>query len=182
MRYYSSEKISEIEKSGKDKEYIGLLRIIHDDVEGICEEIKVAFGDVQLGGGIGLSQANAMDDYEPEDVLQHRREEDEKNDWHCIKIEDLNNNTCGLSYFDAEGMRFHLPAYMIAHLREQYNFDLLGVVVDTSGSMYEKFQLFSSKQKRAIISYLDYISSTEDAQFDRGAITRSIDGFWRRDI
>lgn len=79
-------------------------------------------------------------------------------------------------------MRFHLPAYMMAHLREQYNFDLLGVVVDTSGSMYEKFQLFSSKQKRAIISYLDYISSTEDAQFDRGAITRSIDDFWRRDI
>ena len=133
-----------------------------------------------LGDGIGLSQANGIDDYEPENVLQQLREADEKNDWRRIKIEDLNKYHSSLSFFDAEGMRFHLPACMIADLREQYNRSVLHVVADTSGYGYELCRLFSSKQKRAVISYLEYQYSINECQNSRGPITRSLDDFWRQ--
>ena len=46
----------------------------------IIESIKTAFRDVKLGDGIGLWEAQAIDDYESEDVQRKKRENDEKDD------------------------------------------------------------------------------------------------------
>jgi hypothetical protein len=57
-----------------------------------------------------VSQAQAIDDYEDEATCGRHLQDDEKEDWSRIPIEGLNRCNSSLSFFDAEGMRFHLPA------------------------------------------------------------------------
>jgi hypothetical protein len=80
----------------------------------IISIINHAFHQVELDDGIGLSEADAIDDHRE---LQYRLEckkNDEKKTWTIIPSPLLNQYYCSLSYFDAKGMRFHLPAFMVA--------------------------------------------------------------------
>ncbi|EKJ95330.1 hypothetical protein C241_13147 [Bradyrhizobium lupini HPC(L)] len=74
--------------------------------------VNAAFAHVTLGGGVGLREAAAIDDYASHDVLAARRAEDEKDDWSAITVEDVDLHSASPAFFDAEAMRFHLPAYM----------------------------------------------------------------------
>ena len=48
------------------------------------------------------------DDYEDAATCEALRLTDEKDDWSKIAVADLNQCYSSLSFFDAEGMRFHL--------------------------------------------------------------------------
>ena len=71
---------------------------------------------VTLGSGVGLLQAQGIDDYASAATLAEYRERDEKDNWSAIPAADLDRNYSSLSFFDADGMRFHLPAYLVATL------------------------------------------------------------------
>ncbi len=180
VRYYSAKKIKKMEEEGIDAYSLAALRVVHDEVENISKEIVDAFDGVQLEDGIGLSQANAMDDYEPKEILMRLRENDEKFDWRKIQSDRLNANCWSLPYFDAKGMRFHLPAFMISDLREEYRFDLVSSVVVSNCFMQEKMKLLSNKQKNAVISYLSFLMKHQDHIFERERIKKSIEIFWSK--
>ena len=80
----------------------------------LISEIKEAFKNVLLDGGIGLSEADAIDGYRDETLKAACRAKDEKLDWNSIPSCELNNYYTSLNFFDAKGMRFHLPAFMIS--------------------------------------------------------------------
>jgi len=85
-------------------------------VEIIQNEIKLAFKNVVLGEGIGLWQAQAIDDYESKQVQLKARERDEKTDWLAIPNGDLSKCYSSLSFVDAEGMRFLIPTFILGEL------------------------------------------------------------------
>ena len=87
-----------------------------DDAKRVANIVRAAFAGVTLGDGIGLRQANGLDDYADSQTLAALRRQDEKYDWQAISFEDLDHFSCSLSFFDAEGMRFHLTAYLVAVL------------------------------------------------------------------
>ena len=91
----------------------------------LIHTIQQAFSGVTLGNGIGLSEGNAMDDYAPAEERARCRKQDEQTHWHKIPVELLNQYYVALCYFDPEGMRFHLPAFLIADLQGQFRFDLV---------------------------------------------------------
>ena len=91
----------------------------------LIHTIQQAFSGVTLGNGIGLSEGNAMDDYALAEERTRCRKQDEHTHWHKIPIELLNQYYVALCYFDPEGMRFHLPAFLIADLQGQFRFDLV---------------------------------------------------------
>ena len=72
----------------------------------LISDITSAFAGVRLGGGVGLFEAQGLDDYA--DVAERKalRERDEKDAWTVFSADALNCANSSLSFFDAERMRF----------------------------------------------------------------------------
>jgi hypothetical protein len=152
-----------------------------DDVSdriSLCLRIRTAFGGVLLGKGVGLKQAQGIDDHESEEVRQSLRQEDEKDDWHRITSENLNSCYSSLCFFDAEGMRFHLPAYLIAEINGDYEFDLMGEFIDLNDYKMEQFSLFTTEQRGAIAEYLRFIQDQPGHWLDVHKIDLALESFW----
>ncbi|RYD61323.1 MAG: hypothetical protein EOP83_17295 [Verrucomicrobiaceae bacterium] len=147
----------------------------------ICERIRLAFAGVALGGGVGLQQAQGLDDYEDEETCAKLRLEDEKEDWSRISCDLLNACNSSLSFFDAEGMRFHLPAYLIADLMGEYGFGMDFDLTHLSDHKVEQFALLSAAQRAAVRDYLRFIFEEPDYEFGRPHIERALVGFWSED-
>ena len=150
----------------------------------VIEQIRAAFKGVVLGSGIGLFEGQGIDDYEDEADCKARRIRDEKTDWEAIPPENLNECFSSLSFFDAEGMRFHLPAFMVADIRDQLGFGSNAVFHLTELEDYarSKFVLLSPTQRLAIRSYLVAIKADPNYEFDRPKIERSLKTYWNDNI
>lgn len=165
----------------------------------VIKLVEEAFANVRLGNGIGLRQAQAIDDYKTNETVQKSRELDEKNDWKNIKPELLDKCYSSLSFFDAEGMRFHIPAFMICDLKGLLNtadpvFYLwhgLDVKRKDSEKSYveeenikwwnyanERFGILNTEQRTAIKEFLKY--KIEQGLFYKDEIERALENYWNR--
>jgi len=145
--------------------------------EELCNKIREAFAGVTLGGGIGLQEAQGIDDHEDEATCARYRDGDEKDDWTRIPVSELNRCNSSLSFFDAEGMRFHLPAYLIADLQGTYNFGMAFCLTESHDFTYY-FGLLSDTQRKVVREFLLHISEEPDYKFDRPHIIRALDKYW----
>lgn len=120
----------------------------------VADLIREAFRGVTLGDGIGLMQAQGLDDYARPETLKTYRDSDEKVDWSAIPAEKLNRCYSSLSFFDAEGMRFHLPAFLIAELRGTFCVvELVSYLSDFGRDSWLQFELLSPDQREAVRQY-----------------------------
>jgi hypothetical protein len=149
--------------------------LLKDD---LCSLIRKAFAEVKLGNGVGLQQAQGLDDYEDEQTCQLYRAKDEKEDWSRIPVEELNRCNSSLSFFDAEGMRFHLPAYLIADLRGLYNFGMAFSLTNLSDYNKSQFVLLSPEQRKAVRAFLLHILNEPDYEIDRPHISKALSEYW----
>lgn len=148
------------------------------DVAEVREEILRAFSGVVLGSGVGLGEAQGLDGYEDEEIRAARRREDEKDDWRHIRPADLNRCNSSLSFFDAEGMRFHLPAFLIADIDGVYEFGMAFHLTHLDSHGIGQFSLLSPEQRAAVRSYLQFISTSDEYAFERPAILRALVEYW----
>ena len=144
----------------------------------LCAVIEAAFADAKLGDGVGLSQGNGMDDYKDEAACAALRADDEKEDWRNLTTEALNRYNWSLSYFDAEGMRFHLPAFLICDLKGGYNFGMASHLSYGAGRTERQFSLLSREQRIAVRLFLFHILQDPDYAFDRPEILQALDESW----
>ncbi|HEY3487865.1 MAG TPA: DUF6714 family protein [Gammaproteobacteria bacterium] len=142
----------------------------------IAAHIREAFSGVTLGRGVGLHQAQGMDGYEDETTIAAYRDLDEKLDWSRIPPDALNECSSSLSFFDAEGMRFHLPAYLLADLDGTYKHGMAYHLTDVGG--FEQFALLSPMQHAAVCEFLQYIVDEESYIFQRSDISRALNEYW----
>jgi hypothetical protein len=146
----------------------------------VIHEIEKAFLDVKLENGIGLWEAQAIDDYESVVAQKLARNKDEKENWQKFTISTLNRCNSSLSFFDAKGMRFHLPAFIIASIN---NIDILDPIFHlTHLSSYSKKQLSSlnSTQRKAIITYLKWCLTDDDYEFEHSSIETALKLYWEK--
>ncbi|MCP2026741.1 hypothetical protein L1276_001885 [Flavobacterium sp. HSC-32F16] len=133
--------------------------------EELIAKIQIAFKDVKLEDGIGLWEAQGIDDYADAKTMLELRKKDERENWNAISDEDIYFCSSSLSFFDPKGMRFCLPKFLIFDILEQtivdgkefYSVD----VVFTLGYNLEehqktRFSLLDRTQKECIICYLKY--------------------------
>lgn len=173
--------IDEIKARGFDRSTIDAARLRMERgrvAESICEKIRTAFAGVTLGNGVGLQQAQGLDDYEDDETCAKLRLEDEKEDWSRISSHRLNVCNSSLSFFDAEGMRFHLPAYLIADLSGEYSFGMAFCLTHLSDYKEQQFSLLSAAQRGSVREYLRFIFEEPDYEFERHHIERALLGFW----
>jgi hypothetical protein len=121
MKYPSPADIVEMKARGYDPSTIAEAEqrlSLGVAAQEVCRVIEAAFAGVTLGKGIGLHEGQGLDDYEDAATCAAYRAKDEKEDWHRISAEALIRCHSSLSFFDAEGMRFHLPAFLLDDLRD----------------------------------------------------------------
>ena len=146
-------------------------------------KVVEVFHCVSLAGGIGLRQADGIDDRKPEDVCQLLREGDEKDDWRRIPRDDLNRYSGSLTFLDPLGMRFYLPAFLIADIDGQVinsvdQFGLLSRFIDLSDHRKYQFSKLSLPQRLVIGEYLRYVQDQPGHWLDVHKIDEAIGDFW----
>ncbi len=150
-------------------------------IPDLIESITIAFKDVVLGNGVGLFEAQAIDDYctEPEQLVARAR--DEKMDWTAISHTDLNRCYSSLSFFDKEGMRFHLPAFLIAELKGEFQFDIWFHLTHLSEYKELQFELLNTQQRLVVSAVLQFKYDLQDDHFYHDHISIALNGYWNAD-
>ena len=143
----------------------------------VCEQIRVAFAGAKLGNGIGLWQAQGLDDYEDAETCARYRADDEKEDWARLSSETLQRCYSSLSFFDADGMRFHLPAFLIHDLTEGDSSAVFHLT-DLGEYGLAKFASLSRGQRLAVRAYLLHMLHDPECRFDHPNIERALKEYW----
>jgi len=146
------------------------------DTDRVLALVRSAFRGVTLGNGVGLRQGQGLDDYADERTLATYRAQDEKNDWSAISVSDLDKCYSSLSFFDAEGMRFHLPAYLVADLQDSLQTaDVLFHLVYTDQG---RFDILSTAQREAVRQFLLLRLSDNHREFHHPTIEAALANYW----
>ena len=89
-----------------------------DTREQLCRDIRAAFGQVPFPEHCGLRAAMAMDDCisDPDVLRQITTDDDIRGEWWEIPPQELRTCSLGISYLDAAGVEFYLPAYLMLAL------------------------------------------------------------------
>ena len=150
-----------------------------EDEKRVACLVRDAFRDVALGEGVGLLQGQGLDDYADFRTLENYRLRDEKFDWAKISSEDLNRCHSSLSFFDAEGMRFHLPAYLIADLEGDLNHDMIFHLAWSEQGALDRFGMLSDSQRNAVREFLLLRLSNPNCEFERPMIEKALREYWK---
>ena len=145
--------------------------------ENVLEEMKSAFFGVTLGQGIGLWEAQAIDDYEPEEVRKRNRDRDEQEEWTRLSYEDLQRCHSSLSFFDVEGMKFHLSAYIVGSIDNNVD-DPIFHLTQLDDYSRSKLTTLNLAQRQAIGMYLNWCLEQADYEFEHQAIRRALSEYW----
>lgn len=143
-------------------------------VDDVIAEISTAFAETRLGDGIGLFQANGLDDYASDEELRQLRARDEKTDWSRIAYADLERCYAAPSFLDARGFVFHLPAFLIAELNDQHPYGFIDRLFRTEEHPAGWRQLLTEKQRRAVISALQLVRVHPDYELHQPEIDAAI--------
>jgi hypothetical protein len=148
-----------------------LMRPEPDNIAHAKAAVREAFAGVTLGGGVGLAEAQALDDDASNEVRAACRAGDEKSDWAAIPLRDLNRHSGSPAFLDADGMRFHLPAYMVADLDGDYRHEFAPYLCGCQ----ETFSLLTPLQRNAVEMYLRAISEKENLPSYQKDIERALE-------
>jgi hypothetical protein len=129
--------------------------------------IRTAFKSVTLDNGIGLWEAHGIDFYYGfSNMMLELKLKDERVNWDKIPYKDLAECSSSLSFFDAKGMRFCLPKFLLFDLlsKELYAEEgitspdvLFTLTYEVNGEFNQKiFSLFDRPQIQCIIDFLEY--------------------------
>ena len=149
------------------------------DKDRVISLVRRAFQGVTLGEGVGLRHGQGLDDYADERTLASYRTQDEKQDWSAIPVADLDRFHSSLSFFDAEGMRFHLPAYLIADLEGSLQTaEILFHLIYMAQNAASRFITLSPAQREAVREFLLLRLSDLHSQGEHPMIEAALRDYW----
>jgi hypothetical protein len=146
-------------------------------VDVVVAKIEGAFANTKLDNGIGLFEANGLDDYAADVELRRLRESDEKRDWKRISVVDLAKCCCSPTFFDPQGFVFHLPAFLIAELNDKHSYGFIDRLYAADEHPKGWRELLTSEQRDAIIATLELIREHPSYQHEMNDIDASIDRY-----
>jgi len=148
--------------------------------------IEAAFRGIELGDGVSLHETVVIDDYGTEGQRRAAREPDEKHDWRRLVRDPDLARICwvgGLSFYDAAGLRFHLPAYLslaVIDWEAEASGEILGSLLyhltSLDGYNRGRFAILTAGQRRCVADVLAFVR--DEYELERGDIDRAIAEFW----
>ncbi len=146
----------------------------------VIEKIRASFANVRLEDGVGLWEAQGLDDYEDEWVCKQYREKDEKEDWTKIPPDVLSRCHSSLSFFDPKGMRFHLPAFLVGELNGSVSMGTEFHLIDLDDFKIQKLSLLSSDQRSAVEACLWEFLRDPDFSYHTESISSALESYWMK--
>lgn len=98
--------------------------------------------------------------------------------WEAIPVKKLNKYYSSPCFFDAEGMRFHLPAFLIADIKEELEFHFIFHLTELTDYGKSQLSLLSSDQRAVIRRYLLWLKNKPDYWVDQERVERSLETYW----
>jgi Cysteine-rich CPCC len=170
------------ERPGCPTRPVDFARLMTSQRDEILQQIAQVFDGVRREEGVTLHEALEMDLYgSPEQCAQARLLDTDEN-WQEVRGKDLERFPSVLSFLDAKGFRYYLPAYMSWEL---WRFRALGASIrswllfhlDTSESRH--FTILTEPQARAVYRYLRFVGDYAwdlNAKVARSALAK----YWSR--
>jgi hypothetical protein len=156
-----------------------LLKLISDEFDGVT-----------LDDGVTLHQTIVIDNYGAGDPLEREIAEDERTDWRRLiddpRLMDV-DGVGGLCFYDAKGIRFHLPAYLSAIVKDpacSIRESLLFNLTHMSDYQRERFSILSPRQRRCVAAVLSYLQDRYSAgrpYYDASDLSIAIENYWMQD-
>lgn len=161
------------------------------DRDSVIREIDAAFSGVRRDDGISLYEAAVIDDHGSVDERMRARARDTEECWQDVPAADIECYYYILSFLDADGFHYYLPAYMVWSLRSFETTDSLSVdhtiyslarhaEPELAEWQMERFSAFTSEQAKAILSFLRYMAQQSRSQVDTDAASAAIADYWLR--
>lgn len=149
--------------------------------ESLRLQIEESFNRVQLDDGIGLFEAQGIDDYETKEKCAEYRKKDEKENWRVLNYKHLDSCHSSLSFFDPKGMRFHLPAYLLQALDGPSEFvDIIFHLTDLNEYKMNQFSALNQPQRISVRNFLEWAEKEKRFEFERSEITEALEAFWSK--
>ena len=161
-----------------------------DRAKALLADIRRAYSGVTRGSGISLCKSLQLDDYVPEDQLIESEEAkmlDPGTDWTQISQEWLARfgGKGGLSFVDAQGFRYYLPAVMTLFIEETEGLvtprgcltEMLVYHLSSTGPL-DHFSILSDAQSRVVRSFLEYVAA--DPRCDCLDVQPGLTGHWKQ--
>lgn len=151
----------------------------------LLDTIDRAFRGVELGEGVSLHETVLIDLYEGPEARQEARVMDEKHDWRKLVGDPaLVQLGFALCFYDATGLRFHLPVYLSLAVTD---FDLREDAGDVLESLMfqltnlceynlERFSILDSPQRRCVKDVLVYLR--DEYELESLELDEAIAGYW----
>lgn len=148
--------------------------------------IESAFDGVRLGRGVSLHETIVIDDYGSTAQREQARKNDEKDDWKKLLLDPRFKQVHGiggLSFYDAEGLRFHLPAYLCLMLDspdEEVSDSLLFTLTSYDDYNKGRFAILNEAQRGAVRAFLLYLQQLNAIEFNfyNTKIAKALEEYW----
>jgi hypothetical protein len=155
---------------------------MRDNAQLVIERIERAFSGVRLGAGVSLREADVIDDYGTDAERKKARAQDELDDWKQIPEDLISRYYSCLCFFDAEGMRFHLPAYMrfaMMHYRDSDSASI-DFTIYALGYGDDRFSLLTAPQRAAVRHFLKFMAFNGGHHVSSDHARRALEDVWAK--
>jgi len=165
------------------------MPIVEMNRSSLIKDIEKAFNDVVLENGVGIFEAEAIDDYADDNEVKKQRAKDREtwDRWQDIPDEIISKYYSVLCFVDPQGMKFLLPAYMRFALK-RYDIDASASIDSTIYALdrgLESFkgdpEILSENQKSTIAKFLKYLVLEAGDNFvDSLVASRAYEQHWSK--
>ena len=149
--------------------------------------IRDAFAGVRLGNGVSLSIAELIDAWAAPAIIDRLFGTEPYEDWASIPMAELDRAET-IAHFDAEGLRYYLPALMLKLLddyepSEMWCIGTIGALDQRRGHPLGFLDLLSTKQRRAIALYVKALPDLVKLdREDAARVSRAFRDVWSREL
>lgn len=128
------------------------------DREQLIASIEKEFEGVALKNGIGVYEADAVDNNASQERLEKERVKDIRDDWRKLSDDLIDQYDSVLSFMDEDGLRFAIPAYMRFAVK---NFDTCAsssveAIIYVLGKR-KNWGFLSISQKQVVANFLSFM-------------------------
>lgn len=152
------------------------------DKQRLIKHIEHAFRDVDLGEGMGLREARGIEDQLSQEELKVLRRKDKRQKWRNVQARMLSELESSLHMMNADGMRFYLPAYMIAIINGQVRNVLIFHLTNDGVRGQGRFATLSDMQVDVVRNFLTWSLKQELQVFDKKRIYQALNGMWKKEF
>ena len=158
----------------------------YNQKEHVLHLIYESFDQVLLEDGVSLHETIEIDNYGATDKEKAQIKNDERKDWKKLiddpELEKI-HGIGGLCFYDAKGLRFHLPAYMCLTINKPHadvTESLMFTLTHLEAYNQERFAILTIEQRKAIKVFLTYARYNTGFAFEYNfaAIEAAIRDYW----